>query len=281
MGVEIPFTMGSFLFQGNTDAAVIDAVFWIGSVPPDGTLLTVVSETNPAGAGAPTFADITCFDAMAEIETLSGTKCACDLQVGDQPVSVTDQNQKIIWISRRIITPCEMLHNPKLQPVRIAANAFGEGYPSKDLIVSQEHRVLLSSKITQRMFGCGVVMVAAKFLTNLLGVEIFMPETPMTYVHFLLENHSAVQAHNIWAESLYLGPVVFDNLDLPTRRSLCACIAQYNLKSETSDFKLLGRQKAQNLLERHIKNQKPVFDPVCAEAARDKIGSQPQLDLAG
>ena len=50
---------------------------------------------------------------------------------------------------------------PKVQPVRILAGALGHGMPQRDLLVSRQHRMLVSSAICERMFGLEQVLVSA------------------------------------------------------------------------------------------------------------------------
>ncbi|MDT9702188.1 Hint domain-containing protein, partial [Streptomyces sp. P17] len=84
--------------------------------------------------------------------------------------------------------------NPHLRPVRIRAGALGAGVPARDLVVSPQHRVLLRSGIARRMFGASEVLVAAKQLLALDGVELASDLDSVTYVHFLFDRHQIVQS---------------------------------------------------------------------------------------
>jgi hypothetical protein len=47
---------------------------------------------------------------------------------------------------------------------------LGANLPSSDLLVSQQHRILVSSKVVQRMFGTDEVLVSANSLIGMNGI---------------------------------------------------------------------------------------------------------------
>ncbi|SFU74270.1 Hint domain-containing protein, partial [Aliiroseovarius crassostreae] len=95
--------------------------------------------------------------------------------------------------------------NPKSAPVLINPGALGDGLPEQTLMVSPQHRVLVRSKVAQRMFGSDEVMVPAVKLIELDGVERVSPENGVTYHHILCANHDMVRADGHWSETLYFG----------------------------------------------------------------------------
>lgn len=94
----------------------------------------------------------------------------------------------------------------KLCPVRISAGALGANLPSSDLLVSQQHRMLVSSKVVPRMFGTDEVLVSAKSLIGIDGIEICKDLKAITYCHILFEEHQVVFANDAPTESLLPGP---------------------------------------------------------------------------
>src|SRR5690606_32364085 len=96
---------------------------------------------------------ITCFTLGTLIETNEGNKPVEELQPGDLIATMDNGYQPIRWIGHTTRDAIDLAQNPKLKPIRIAAGALGNGLPERDLTVSRQHRVLVRSKIAQRMFG--------------------------------------------------------------------------------------------------------------------------------
>lgn len=94
--------------------------------------------------------------------------------------------QPVRWIGARQLTAAELADGPHLRPIRIRAGALGAGYPETDLTVSPQHRILLRSKVAQRMFGTSEVLVAAKQLLAVTGVDICNDAQGVEYWHFLM-----------------------------------------------------------------------------------------------
>ena len=59
------YEMVSFVFEKNDENnqnSEVDAIIWMGNIPPDNTTLTVLSQTNPLRVTAPEYATFaTCF----------------------------------------------------------------------------------------------------------------------------------------------------------------------------------------------------------------------------
>src|SRR5690606_24870473 len=93
----------------------------------------------------------------------------------------------------------------KLRPIRIRAGALGNGTPSSDLVLSPQHRVLVRSRIAQKMFGATEVLVAARQLLLLDGIDIATDLTEVEYFHMLFDRHEVVISNGALTESLYTG----------------------------------------------------------------------------
>ena len=84
---------------------------------------------------------------------------------------------------------------PQFRPVRISAGALGPGVPSRDLVVSQQHRMLITGWQAELMAGCPEVLVAARHLVGRPGIRIDEQAAEVTYLHLLFDRH-----HLIWAD---------------------------------------------------------------------------------
>lgn len=147
-----------------------------------------------------------CFTAGTLIATDRGEVPVEMLVPGDLVRTRDAGLQPVRWIGRRELSAGELERAPSLRPIRIRAGALGAGTPSADLVVSPQHRVLVRSKIAVRMFGAEEVLVAAKQLLQLDGIDIAEDMADVTYVHFLCDDHQVVFSNGAETESLYTGP---------------------------------------------------------------------------
>lgn len=147
-----------------------------------------------------------CFTRGTFIETANGLVPVENLQKGDLIVTQDHDLQPIRWISSQHMSAESLTKNPKLRPIRIRAGALGRGSPNTDLMVSPEHRILIRSEIAQRMFGADEVLVAAKHLQEIDGIEVAADVAEVDYFHFMFDRHEIVVANGAASESLYGGP---------------------------------------------------------------------------
>ncbi len=148
-----------------------------------------------------------CFAAGTLIETPDGPVAVERLQAGDMVLTLDNGPQPVGWVGARRLSPAELDAAPHLRPVRIAAGALAPGLPRRDLVVSPQHRMMLSSKIARRMFGSAQVLVAARKLLGHEGVAV-LEDTPegVEYFHILFDDHQIVYANGTPTESLHVGP---------------------------------------------------------------------------
>lgn len=151
--------------------------------------------------------DVVCFAAGTLIETTDRSQRTIeDLRQGD-PVRTLDHGfQAVKWIGRRTLSRSCLAHNPQARPIRIRRGALGTDVPQYDLLVSPQHRMFVRSAIAARMFDHAEVLVPAKSLLALDGVEIAADLECVTYYHLLFDRHEVVFANGSAAESLYTGP---------------------------------------------------------------------------
>ncbi|MEP5153674.1 Hint domain-containing protein [Planktotalea sp.] len=148
---------------------------------------------------------VVCFTQDTLIRTPLGERKVSSLKAGDCVETAEGKLRKIIRTNLRKISALQQAREPRLRPIRIKAGALGHGLPERDLLVSRQHRVLVSSRIAQRIVGHAEILVPAIQLVGIEGVEIDNSLTPLEYHHFLFDEHEVVLANGAPAESLYLG----------------------------------------------------------------------------
>ncbi|MFD1881737.1 Hint domain-containing protein [Paracoccus pacificus] len=146
-----------------------------------------------------------CFASGTQILTSSGPVSVEHIRRGDVVVTKDRGARPVRWIGSRHFDRAFLEAHPNLYPIRIAAGALGEGVPAADLLVSPQHRILVKSKIAQRMFGCAEVLVAAKQLTCIEGIDIALDQRGVTYHHMLFDQHEIVFSNGAETESLFTG----------------------------------------------------------------------------
>ncbi|MFC0341593.1 Hint domain-containing protein [Paracoccus niistensis] len=227
------------------------------------TLDLAIRNSGTAVAGVAldaTNTGVLCFGADALIETEAGPVPAGELSVGDLVRTRDAGLQPLRWVGRRVMTRAEFEAAPHLRPIRIRAGALGAGTPSADLIVSPQHRVLVRSKIAQKMFGTNEVLVAAKQLLLVDGIDIAQDLEGVTYVHFLFDDHQVVWSNGAETESLHPGRTALDMAGEAAREEILALFPELRDGSFTrpSVRVLASGRMGRKLAMRHAQNRRPL-----------------------
>jgi hypothetical protein len=148
---------------------------------------------------------VICFVKGTEIETANGIKTIETLQIGDL-VRTSDAGLiPVLWLGQSDIGGLDLRRWSNLRPVRIKANAFGQGAPYKDVVLSANHRILVSGARAELLFGESEVLVPVKSLVDGVTILNEFPYSGVSYFHLLLEGHHIVETSGLLSESLFLG----------------------------------------------------------------------------
>ncbi|MEQ9257886.1 MAG: Hint domain-containing protein [Roseovarius sp.] len=246
----------------------IEALAFVDRVPPKGVPLKVVGASegpnnNPNNNTAVEEQEIApiCFAAGTLIDTPEGPREVEMLEPGASVRRADGTTAVVRRAFRRRLGPENLERNPKLRPVRIAAGALGEGLPRRELRVSRQHRMLVSSRVAERMFGAREVLIPAIRLVGLPGVEIDETACGMTYVHLVFDRHEVILAEGAPSESLFLGPQALKALDAEVREEILAIFPQLADEGAPEPARLIPTvQRQKSLVTRHLKNGKPVLE---------------------
>jgi len=189
---------------GTGNVTITGVTFYVAGgpavfTPTDGTVLedaTFVSSTFvntstqiPVGSFGPP-----CFARGTMIATPDGLCAVEDLNPGDLVLTRDHGPQHILLISQN-----EFSAVGRNAPVRICKGALGNDV---DLMVSQQHRMLIDDWRAELFFGEDEVLVAAKHLVN--SDTIYVHEGGnVEYFHLLFEQHEIIWGAGIPSESYF------------------------------------------------------------------------------
>jgi hypothetical protein len=120
---------------------------------------------------------------------------------------------RIVWVGSRAVDCARHPRPETVWPVRIAAGAFGEGGPARDLLVSPDHAVFVNG-----------VLVPVKLLIN--GSNIVpMKRDRVDYYHVELFEHAVIFAEGLTVES-YLD--TGDRANFESDGAVCRLFADFS-----------------------------------------------------
>ena len=205
--------------------------------PESGTIEFRDAEGNVTGTT--TYSEIEevviCFTPGTTIATRRGEIPVQQIKVGDLVVTRDNGLQPVRWVGRRNLGRDNLLRTPGFNPVRIKAGAFGEGVPQRDMMVSPNHRMLVASETAEVMFSEREVLVAAKHLVGLDGVETVTPDK-VSYIHMLFDNHEVVFADGTWAESFQPGAHSMAGIQSEQRSEILSLFPELDAADGMSNF---------------------------------------------
>lgn len=177
-----------------------------------------------------------CFTPGTLIKTLDGERDAADLVQGDIVLTRDNGYQSVRWAGRKELSAAELLATPALRPVRIAKGALGPSTPERDMIVSPQHRVVMSGYAIELLFGEDEVLVAATHLVGRPGVTRLCPDKGVTYVHFMFDHHELVMSDGAWTESFQPGDMSLAGLDQDQRDEVLGLFPELSEKSGRTSY---------------------------------------------
>lgn len=146
-----------------------------------------------------------CFTPGTLIATMDGEKRVENLKLGDRIITRDNGAQEIRWLGSKAMTGAVLQANPHLQPILIRKGALGKGLPERDMLVSQNHRILVNNAEVGLLFNEPEVLVAAKHLVNADKGISLVSASQTTYVHFMFDHHEVVLSDGTWTESFQPG----------------------------------------------------------------------------
>lgn len=181
----------------------------------DGQTLTMTGVTDVFDLNQENV-NVICFARGTLIRTPNGDVPVEDLVVGDLVTTLDDGPQKLRWVGSRYLSADELRANPKIRPINIAKGTLGN---TRDLMVSPQHRMLLTGWRAEMLFGQEEVLASAKSLIN--DEHIYQVDVDgVEFFHLLFDAHEIVFAEGALAESLLPGAQAMASLTMDARLEL-------------------------------------------------------------
>jgi hypothetical protein len=194
----------TFIIGGATSFSETGGVYTINYQGSDGSNYVVILDP---GAAAVTFV---CFTPGTPIETSDGPVDVADLRPGDMVVTRDNGAQPIQHVLHRTASFGKRDNTHK--PILLSSGCLGPDMPRENLVVSPQHRVLLSGPLCREMFDAEEVLAPAKGLLGLRGVRQKKGVDSVDYIALVLEQHEVVTASNYPSETLLLAPYTIETL---------------------------------------------------------------------
>jgi hypothetical protein len=187
----------------NHSAGGYELVDWLGYMATISTNVSLAPRVTPSEFvnKSGNFYAI-CFMAGTAIATPDGQVPVETLKIGDLVTLADGRAMPMTWLGKQAVST-RFADPMRVLPIRIKADALGDGIPRRDLLASPEHAFIVDG-----------ILVQAGALVN--GVSILresdVPEV-FTYYHVELADHSLVLAENVPAESFvnHVERMAFDN----------------------------------------------------------------------
>jgi Hint domain len=223
--------------------------------------------TNVAGSDAAIVStrndqvNTVCFTRGAMLRTARGLRPIETLRAGDLVWTADRGLRPVLWVGSRSLTQAELAAEARLRPIHIVPGAFGPGLPATAITLSPQHRVLVRSCIAKRVLGAEEVLVAARHLLGLPGIEEALPDGGVEYFHLLFDRHEIVTANGLPCESLYLGPQSLLGLAPSARAEVLSLLPRVCGGLPVPARRLVTGREGRNLARRHCRNHKPLIEP--------------------
>lgn len=188
-GVTFYVSGGPAIFTPTDGTILSNATFRSSTWVPNSTQIAVGTLGPP------------CFTPGTMILTPAGEVPVEDLAPGDLVMTRDDGARPLRWTGRRRVDA-----TGDFAPVRFAKDTIGNSRP---LLVSPQHRILITGWQAELACGIAEVFVAAKHLVD--GHQITRAaQDSIDYIHLMFDRHQIVTSNGAPTESFFPGDVILE-----------------------------------------------------------------------
>lgn len=226
---------------GSVDFDILyqDSIDPTGTSGESGKVVYYTDDTKTVIKGELVFKEIEnvipCFTPGAMIATPRGEVPVETLREGDKVITRDNGIQEIRWTGNRTLNRSELAEGNNLKPILIKAGSLGRNLPERDMLVSPQHRVLITGETPQLYFEESEVLVAAKHLVGKQGVSV-MDTMRTTYIHFMFDRHEVVLSDGAWTESFQPGDQTLGAMGEETRAEIIALFPELATEGGLTDY---------------------------------------------
>lgn len=195
------------------EAGSTPILMFADDMPPPDRDLTIVHCSDrmlrPTPSERPS---VICFTPGTRLRTDTGEVAIEDLGPGDRLLTRDSGPQAVLWTGHRRMSGARLFAMPDQRPIRLRRGALGVDRPEDDLVVSPEHRVLVTGRAARELWGEAEVLVRAADLVGdrYITVDHSLRET--WYIHLMLERHEVIWANGLEVETFHPGFMGFEHL---------------------------------------------------------------------
>lgn len=198
-----------------------------------------------------------CFGPETRIETPTGPRRIEDLKPGDEVLTLDNGPQTLLWIGKRDVA----LDGGRdaQTPILFPRDTLAPGFPNRDLILSPQHRVMVSSDKNDDVTGGDKVFAPARALAKRPGVRRMNGRKSITYYSLMTERHEVLFANGVPAESFY--PTTYSLSLLSGFEQLKVRSLIPRLTDDTAaSYGPLARRDLTALQGRRLKRKRPLYE---------------------
>ncbi len=161
-----------------------------------------------------------CFTSGSYIQTPSGQRLIDDIGSGDAIVVADGSSRPVRWVGKRRLSKGDLQKTPKLCPIRISAGSLGPNTPARDLLLSPQHRVVVSSPALELLHCHRNMLAPAKALINGTTITQAPLDQGVEYIHILFDQHELVNVDGLWSESFFPGDCTLQSMSVAVKQEL-------------------------------------------------------------